>query len=52
MSTCVTTINLTFFLFFCYVEVIVGMVEGVGGVADVDHSDQGKGDQTKIGRRC
>lgn len=35
----------------CYdghVEVIVRMVEGVGGAADVEHSDQGKGDQTNV----
>lgn len=29
-------------------EVIVRMVKGVGGAADVEHSDQGKGDQTKM----
>lgn len=29
-------------------EIIVRMVEGVGGAADVEHSDHGKGDQTNM----
>lgn len=29
-------------------EVVVRVVEGVGGAADVEQSDQGKGDQTTM----